>query len=41
MSFVALEMRSEGNASKTGEPAVGFSCTTMLQHTDRLWSRKM
>jgi hypothetical protein len=28
-------MRSEGNALKNGEPAVGFSFTTMLQHTGR------
>jgi len=28
-------MRSEGNASKNGEPAVGYSFTTMLQNTSR------
>jgi len=28
-------MRSEGNSPKNGEPAVGFSFTTMLQHTGR------
>jgi len=32
-------MRSEGNAPKNTEPTVGFSFTTMLQHTSRLWSR--
>jgi len=26
-------MRSEGNAPENGEPTVGFSFTTMLQHT--------
>jgi uncharacterized membrane protein YozB (DUF420 family) len=30
-SFVALGMRSEGNATKNREPTVGFSFTTMLQ----------
>jgi hypothetical protein len=34
-SFVALEMRSEGNAPKNGEPTVGFSFTIMLHHTCR------
>jgi hypothetical protein len=38
-SFVALRMRTEGNALKNGEPTVSFSFTTMLQHTGRLWSR--
>jgi hypothetical protein len=32
-SFVALGMRSEGNAPENGEPTVGFSFTTMLQNT--------
>jgi len=32
-------MRTEGNAPKNGEPTVGFSFTTMLQHTGRFWSR--
>jgi hypothetical protein len=31
--FVALGMRSEGNARKNVEPTVNFSFTTMLQHT--------
>jgi hypothetical protein len=31
--FVLLGMQSEGNAQKNGGPAVGFSFTTMLQHT--------
>jgi hypothetical protein len=34
-SFVALEMRSNGNAPNNQEPVVGFSFTTMLQHTGR------
>jgi len=34
-SVVALGMRSEGNAPKNGDPTVGFSFTTMLQHTGR------
>ena len=29
--FAVFGMRSEGNAPKNGEPAVGFSFTTMLQ----------
>jgi len=28
-SFIALEMQSEGNAPKNGEPTVGFSFTTL------------
>ena len=35
-SFVALGMLSEGNALKSGEPTVGFSFATMLQHTSRI-----
>ena len=31
-------MQSEGNAPKNGEPTVGFSINTMLQHTGRFWS---
>jgi len=38
-SCVALRIRSEGNALKNGEQTVGFSFTTMLQHTDRFWLR--
>ena len=38
-SFAALRMRSEGNAPKSGKPTVGFSFTTMLQHTSWIWSR--
>jgi len=38
-SFVAVGMLSEGNAPKNGEPTVGFSLTTMLQHTGRFWSQ--
>ena len=38
-SLVSLGMRSEGNAPINREPAVGFSFTTMLQHTGRFWSR--
>jgi len=34
-SFVALWMLSERNAPKNGERTVGFSFTTMLQHTGR------
>ena len=37
--FVALRMRSEENASKNEGPTVGFSSTTMLQHTGRVWLR--
>ena len=37
-SFVTLGMRTEGNAPIKGEPSVGFSFTTMLQHTGRFWS---
>jgi len=37
--FVALGMRSEGNARKNIEPTVNFSFTTMLQHTRQFWSR--
>ena len=33
--FEALGMRSEGNVQKNGEPKVGFSFKTMLQHTGR------
>ena len=36
--FVALGMRSEGNATKNGEPTVGFSIATVLQHSGRFWS---
>jgi len=36
---VNLGMQSEGNAPKNGKPAVGFSFTTMLQHTGRFWIR--
>jgi hypothetical protein len=32
-------MRSEGNAAKNGEQSVGFSFSTMLQHTGRFWLR--
>jgi len=32
-------MQSEVNASKYGQPTGGFSFTTMLQHTGRVWSR--
>jgi len=32
-------MRSEGNDPKNGEPAVGISLTTLLQHTNRFWSK--
>jgi len=39
ISFVALAMRSEGNAPKNGNTAVGFSFTTMFQHTGQFWSR--
>jgi hypothetical protein len=28
-------MRSDGTAPENGEPTVGFSFTTMLQHTGR------
>jgi hypothetical protein len=35
-SFVALGMRSEGDAPKNEEPTAGFSFMTMLQHTGRL-----
>jgi hypothetical protein len=38
-SFVALGMRREGNAPKNWEPTVGFSFTTLLQHTGCFWSR--
>jgi hypothetical protein len=37
--FVALRMLSEENAPKKGEPTVDLSSMTMLQHTDRYWSR--
>jgi hypothetical protein len=30
-----LSMRSEGNAPQNGEPALGFTYTTMLQHIGR------
>jgi len=32
-------MWSERNTPKNGEPTVGFSFTTMLQHTGRFWSK--
>jgi len=38
-SLVGLGMRSEGNAMKKGEPIVGFSFSTMLQHTGLFWAR--
>jgi len=38
-SFVALGMRSQGNAPKNWEPIIGFSYLTMLQHTGRFRSR--
>ena len=38
-SLVVLGMGSEGSAPKNGEPAVGFSSKTMLQHTGRFRSR--
>jgi hypothetical protein len=34
-----LRMPSEGNAAKNGKPAVGFSLTTLLQSTNRFWSK--
>jgi len=34
-----LRMPSEGNATKNGETAVGFSLTTLLQYTNRFWSK--
>ena len=37
--FVTFGMLSEGNSTKNGEQTVGFSFTTMLQHTGRFWSR--
>jgi hypothetical protein len=39
MYIVILSHLAEGNDPKKGEPAVGFSFTTMLQHTGRFWSR--
>jgi hypothetical protein len=36
---VALEMRSERNAPKNGEPTVRFSFVTVFQHTGRFWSK--
>jgi len=33
ISFVALGLRSEENAPKNGDPAVGFFFMTMFQHT--------
>jgi hypothetical protein len=38
-AFVAFRMRSERNSPKNWEPTVGFSFTTMLQHTSRFWSK--
>ena len=35
--FSALGMRSERTAPKNREPTVGFSFTTMLQHTGLFW----
>jgi len=37
-SFIALGLQSEGNALRNGEPADGFSFTTMLQHTSQFWA---
>jgi hypothetical protein len=34
-SFVALGMRSEGNAPKKADPTVGFPFTIILKHTGR------
>jgi len=36
---IDLGMRSEGNALISGKPTVGYSFTTMLQHTGRVWSK--
>jgi len=36
---VALGLRSERNAAKNREPTLGFSFTTMLQHTGRYYER--
>jgi len=33
-------MQSQGNTPKNGKPTDGFYFTTMLQRTDRFWSRK-
>jgi hypothetical protein len=33
--YIDLGTRSEGNAPISGKPRVGFSFTTMLQHTGR------
>ena len=38
-SFVVLETPLKGNAPKNGGPTVGFSFTTMLQHTGRYWPK--
>jgi hypothetical protein len=32
-------MQSEGNTPKNGEPTVGLSFITMLQHTGQFWSK--
>jgi len=32
-------MQSEGNTPKNGEPTVGLSFMTMLQHTIQFWSQ--
>jgi transposase len=39
--LVALEMLSEGNATKNREPILGFPFRTMRQHTGRWWSRAL
>ena len=39
LTSVISGMQWEGNALKNGEPTVGFSFTTMLQHTGQFWSR--
>lgn len=37
--LLRLRVPSEGNATKNGETAAGFSLTTMLQYTNRFWSK--
>jgi hypothetical protein len=34
-------MRFEEEAPKNGEPTIGFSFTTMFQHTYRIWLKLM